>query len=53
MARNSPFRLIIETNTVKSVNAFTFEPEDLWIIRALQIDPRVRFATVASVVGLS
>jgi DNA-binding Lrp family transcriptional regulator len=38
---------------VKSVDAFKFEPEDLRIIRALQIDPRVPFATVASVVGLS
>jgi len=38
---------------VKSVDAFKFTPEDLRIIRALQIDPRVPFATVASVVGLS
>jgi DNA-binding Lrp family transcriptional regulator len=45
--------LIVETTTVKSVDAFTFEPEDLRIIRALQIDPRVPFAAVASVVGLS
>ena len=53
MPRNSPFRLIVEKATVKSVDAFTFEPEDLRIIRALQIDPRVPFATVASVAGLS
>jgi DNA-binding Lrp family transcriptional regulator len=38
---------------VKMVDSFTFEPEDLRIIRALQIDPRVPFATVASVTGLS
>jgi DNA-binding Lrp family transcriptional regulator len=38
---------------VKTVDSFKFEPEDLRIIRALQIDPRVPFATVASVVGLS
>jgi DNA-binding Lrp family transcriptional regulator len=53
MARNSPFCLIVEAATVKRVDAFKFEPEDLRIIRALQIDPRVPFATVASVVGLS
>jgi DNA-binding Lrp family transcriptional regulator len=53
MARYHPFRLIVETATVKTVDAFKFEPEDLRIIRALQIDPRVPFATVASVVGLS
>jgi DNA-binding Lrp family transcriptional regulator len=45
--------LIVESTTVKRVDAFTFEPEDLRIIRALQIDPRVPFAAVASVVGLS
>ena len=43
----------MQAATVKSVDAFKFEPEDLRIIRALQIDPRVPFATVASVVGLS
>src|ERR1700727_2615649 len=48
-----PFRLIVEMVRVKRVDAFKFEPEDLRIIRALQIDPRVPFATVASVVGLS
>jgi DNA-binding Lrp family transcriptional regulator len=38
---------------VKTVDPFKFEQEDLRIIRALQIEPRVPFATVASVVGLS
>jgi len=35
------------------VDSFKFDPEDLRIIRALQIDPRIPFAAVASVVGLS
>jgi DNA-binding Lrp family transcriptional regulator len=53
LTRNSQFRPIVEIDTVKIVDAFKFEPEDLRIIRALQIDPRVPFAIVASVVGLS
>ncbi len=53
MTRNSPFRLIVEADTVKSVDSFNVGPKDLRIIRALQIGPRVPFATVASVVGLS
>lgn len=35
------------------VDSFTLEPTDLRIIRALQVDPRVPFATMASVLGLS
>ncbi|TQS23780.1 Lrp/AsnC family transcriptional regulator [Microbispora sp. KK1-11] len=35
------------------VDSFTLEAADLQIIRALQIDPRVPFATMAAVLGLS
>ncbi len=38
---------------MRTVDPFTFEPQDLRIVRALQIDPRVPFAAVASAVGLS
>jgi DNA-binding Lrp family transcriptional regulator len=37
----------------KMVDSFTLEAADLQIIRALQIDPRVPFATMASVLGMS
>jgi DNA-binding Lrp family transcriptional regulator len=35
------------------VDSFTLEPDDVRIIRALQVDPRVPFATIATVLGLS
>jgi len=35
------------------VDSFTLEATDLQIIRALQVDPRVPFATMASVLGVS
>ncbi|MHB6908739.1 Lrp/AsnC family transcriptional regulator [Streptomyces sp. DB-54] len=34
-------------------DSVTLEPDDVRILRALQIDPRVGFATVATVLGLS
>ncbi|WP_329235592.1 Lrp/AsnC family transcriptional regulator [Actinoallomurus sp. NBC_01490] len=38
---------------VQMADPFTLEATDLQIIRALQIDPRVPFATMAAVLGLS
>lgn len=34
-------------------DSITLEPDDVRILRALQVDPRVGFATVAAVLGLS
>src|ERR1700761_6731105 len=34
-------------------DSLALEPDDVRIIRALQVDPRVGFATMASVLGLS
>ncbi|WP_181781755.1 Lrp/AsnC family transcriptional regulator, partial [Pseudonocardia pini] len=34
-------------------DSVVLDPEDLRIIRALQVDPRVPFAAMASVLGLS
>jgi DNA-binding Lrp family transcriptional regulator len=46
-------RTIVDMTVTPMADSFTLEAADLRIIRALQIDPRMPFATMASALGLS